>query len=160
MQIARSRSASNGVKGVTLIELLVSIFIIAVIATIFMSVFSTFRENSQLTEAHSAIVGVLKDARSRTLSSQNKSDYGVHFETAKAVLFKGNIYNSADASNEPYFLPTSVQIGPINLTGGAVDTVFTRLLGTTTASGTVTISSKRSGGPTRAITILSTGNAQ
>lgn len=147
-------------KGVTLIELLVSIFIIAVIATVFMSAFSAFRENSQLSEAESAIIGILKDARSRTLSSKNKSDYGVHFETAKAVLFKGNVYNSADASNEPYFLPTAVQIGAINLTGGAVDTVFTRLLGTTTASGTVTISSKRASGATRVITILSTGNAQ
>ena len=144
----------------TLIELLASIFIIAILATIFMSAFSTFRENSQLSEAHSAIIGVLKDARSRTLSSQNKSNYGVHFEAAKAVLFKGNIYNSADASNEPYFLPSSVQISAINLTGGAADTVFTRLLGTTTASGTVTISSKRAGGSTSVITILSTGNAQ
>ena len=144
----------------TLIELLASIFIIAILATIFMSAFSTFRENSQLSEAHSAIIGVLKDARSRTLSSQNKSNYGVHFEAAKAVLFKGNIYNSADASNEPYFLPSSVQISAINLTGGAADTVFTRLLGTTTASGTVTISSKRDVGSTRVITILGTGNAQ
>ena len=144
----------------TLIELLASIFIIAILATIFMSAFSTFRENSQLSEAHSAIIGVLKDARSRTLSSQNKSNYGVHFEAAKAVLFKGNIYNSADASNEPYFLPSSVQISAINLTGGAADTVFTRLLGTTTASGTVTISSKRDVGSTSVITILGTGNAQ
>ncbi len=144
----------------TLIELLVSFLIIAVIATIFMSAFSTFRENSQLSEAHSAIISMLKDARGRTLSSQNKSNYGVHFETAKAVLFKSNVYNSADAANEPYFLPTAVKIGAITLTGGAVDTVFTRLLGTTTASGTVTISSKRSGGSTRAITILSTGNAK
>ncbi|KKS96738.1 hypothetical protein A3B05_00185 [Candidatus Giovannonibacteria bacterium RIFCSPLOWO2_01_FULL_43_160] len=147
-------------KGITLIELLVSISIIAVIATIFISAFSTFRENSQLSEAQSAIIGLLKDARSRTLSSQNKSNYGIHFETAKAVLFKGDIYNSADASNEPYFLPTAVQIGAINLTNGVVDTVFTRLLGTTTASGTVTISSKRTGGSFRVITILGTGNAQ
>ena len=147
-------------KGITLIELLVSISIIAVIATIFISAFSTFRENSQLSEAQSAIIGLLKDARSRTLSSQNKSNYGIHFETAKAVLFKGNAYNPADTSNEPYFLPTSVQISAINLTGGAVDTVFTRLLGTTTASGTVTISSKRTGGSFRVITILGTGNAQ
>src|SRR3989338_7715737 len=79
-------------KGITLIELLVSISIIAVIATIFISAFSTFRENSQLSEAQSAIIGLLKDARSRTLSSQNKSNYGIHFETAKAVLFKGEIF--------------------------------------------------------------------
>ena len=144
----------------TLIELLVSIFIIAVVAAIFISAFSTFRENSQLSEAHSAIIGMIKDARSRTLSSRGNSAYGVHFETAKTVLFKGDIYNPADASNEPYFLPTSVQISTINLTGGAVDTVFTRLLGTTTASGTVTISSKRDVGSTRVITILCTGNAQ
>ena len=52
----------------TLIELLASIFIIAILATIFMSAFSTFRENSQLSEAHSAIIGMLKDARSRAPS--------------------------------------------------------------------------------------------
>ena len=147
-------------RGVTLIELLVSIFIIAVVATIFMSAFSTFRENSQLTEAHSAIIGILKDARSIATSSQGKTTYGVHFETAKAVLFKGSTYSASDASNESYVLPAPVEISAISLTGGAADTIFSILGGTTTASGTVTLRSKKNTSKTRVITIFSTGTVE
>ncbi len=143
-------------KGFTIIESLIGIAIIAIIATIFVSLFGSFRGTSELTEVHTTIVGMLEDARARTLAAESNSAHGVHFETARAVLFRGNSYNASASSNEPYLLPGTVTISTISL-GGPADVVFTRLVGTTTASGTITLQSVSDVTRTRTITILSTG---
>ena len=140
-----------------MLEMLISFFVIAIVATILFSAFGVFRESNDLQSARETIIGLLRDARSRAIGSQDKKTYGVHFETAKAVLFKGAVYSASDPANEPYFLPVSVEISARSLTGGAVDTIFSILGGTTTASGTITLSSKRDSSKTRAITIFSTG---
>lgn len=146
-------------RGITLLEILMSIAIIAVVAAMLIGVFGGWRAGGDLEDARSNIIGILKDARSRTLASESNTSYGVHFETEKAVLFQGAAYNSSDPKNEIYSLSGSIKISSISLTGGAADTVFTRLLGTTTASGTITIESKRNQN-TRVITIFATGNAE
>lgn len=143
--------------GISLLEAIISIAILTVTATILMSAFGSFRAASDLTEAHSSIAGILKDARGKTLSSENKSNYGVHFQSDQAVLFKGNSYNPSDTNNDIYLLPTSIEISSVSLTNGAVDAVFTRLLGTTTAYGTITLRSLRNSS-TKTITILQSGN--
>ena len=143
-------------KGFTIIESLIGIAIIAIVATMFVSVFGIFRQSSDLTEAHSTIIGILQDARSRTLASESNSIYGVHFEQTQTVLFRGGTYDSSATSNEPYRLPTTVTISAISL-GGPSDVVFTRLIGTTTASGTITLQSIADSTATRTVTIFSTG---
>lgn len=146
--------------GYSLLEMLITFFIIAIIATILFSAFAVFRQSNDLQSAGETIIGILRDARSRAVGSQDKKTYGVHFETAKTVLFKGSVYSVLDPANETYLLPESLEISAISLTGGASDTVFSILIGTTTATGTVTISSKRDASKTRTITIFSTGNVQ
>ncbi|OGF62990.1 hypothetical protein A2926_04520 [Candidatus Giovannonibacteria bacterium RIFCSPLOWO2_01_FULL_44_40] len=146
--------------GFTMLEMLISFFIVAIIATILFVAFGAFRESNDLQSAQETIIGILRDARSRSVGSQDKKTYGVHFEATKAVLFKGSVYSASDSANEAYILPTLVKISSITLSGGAVDTVFSILGGTTTASGTVTISSQRDQSKTRTITIFSTGGIQ
>lgn len=147
-------------RGVTLLELLLSFFIIAVVATMLAYAFSAFRESNDLSTAHAIIIGLLRDARSRAVASDGNSVYGVHFETGKAALFKGGVYNPSDPSNETYVLPGTVEVSAINLTGGAAETIFSRLGGTTTASGTLTLSPKNNLSKTKLITIFATGNAE
>lgn len=131
--------------GISLLEILISIAVLVLAGTILMSAFGSFRASQGLLEAHSNIIGAIKEARARTLSSNSNSNYGIHFEADKTVLFKGNSYNALDPENNIYLLPTSTEINAISLTGGAVDAVFTRLNGTTTASGTISVRSKRNG---------------
>ena len=142
--------------GFGLLETIITLAIITLAAAILMSAFGSFRAASDLTETHSNIIGIIKDARARTLASNSNSNYGVHFATDRSVLFKGNSYSSSDPNNDVYLLPASTEISAINLTGGAVDTVFTRLNGTTTTSGTISIRSKRNSS-TRIITLEPTG---
>lgn len=150
----------SNVGGYSILELLLSFAIIAIIATILFSAFAVFRQSNDLQSAGETIIGILRDARSRAIGSQEKKTYGVHFETAKTVLFKGSVYSASDPDNETYLLPQTVELSAISLTGGASDTVFSILGGTTTASGTITLSSKRDASKTRTITIFSTGNVQ
>lgn len=142
--------------GFTLIELLISIAVIAVVAVLVVSGFSSFRESAQLSEAQSGILGVLRDARSKTLSSEKNTQYGVHFETSRAVLFSGSSYNAGSASNEPYILPPNTRISLINL-GGPIDVVFARLSGSASVSGIITIESISNTSKTKTIAILSSG---
>ncbi|OGF62775.1 hypothetical protein A2662_00215 [Candidatus Giovannonibacteria bacterium RIFCSPHIGHO2_01_FULL_45_33] len=144
-------------KGFTLLEILVSMAIIVVLSALIFSVMSSFGESNKLTEANSGIIGLLRDARSRTLASEFGSNFGVHFENTKAVLFRGDVYDSASPANESYLLPPSIEISAIDLTAGAVDTVFTRLYGTTTASGTVTLRSRSVPAKIHTVSIYSTG---
>ena len=143
-------------NGFTIIESLVSVAITAIVATMLVWAFGSFREASGLSEAHSTILGILEDARARTLAAELNSAHGVHFQTDRAVLFRGNAYNAVATSNESYILPTTVQISNISL-GGPSDVLFSRFVGTTTASGTITIQSISSPAKTRTITILQTG---
>lgn len=143
-------------KGLTLIEILVSLSVILIVAGLLISALASFRENNLLTEAQSNIIGMLRDARSRTLGSVGNSAYGIHFEAAKAVLFKGESYDALDPANEAYNLPSILQVSDVSL-GGLSDVVFSRLTGVASSFGTVTIESKGDSQKTRVITILSTG---
>ena len=146
-------------SGITLIELLISIAIIAVIAVLAMSGFNSFRESAQLNEAHSAILAILRDARSRTLSAEKNTQYGVHFETNQVVLFPGSSYNSGSSSNESYIMPSLTRISSINF-GGPSDIIFSRLTGFASVFGTTTIESISNPQKTKSITILSSGNVE
>lgn len=144
-------------KGFTLLEVLVSMAIIVLVTTMIDSVMSSFGESNKLTEAQSGIIGLLRDARSRTLASEANSNFGVHFENTKAVLFQGDVYDQAASSNEGYILPSSIEINSFVLTGGSSEVIFTRLYGTTTASGTVNLRSMRNNSLTRTVTVNSSG---
>ena len=146
-------------NGFTLIELLISTAVIVVLVILFYGGFTSFRESSQLSEAHSVIVGMLRDARSRTLSSEKNTEYGVHFETNHTMLFLGNVYDSGSSSNEIYNFPSLARISSINL-GGSTDIVFARLAGSASASGTITLESVSNPSKTKTITILSSGSIE
>lgn len=145
--------------GFTLIELIISITIISIVVVLITSGFNSFRESSHLTEAHSAILGTLRDARSRTLSGEKNTQYGVHFETNRIVLFAGSSYDSGFSSNEVYNLPSLARISSINL-GGATDVIFVRLTGSAPASGTITLQSIPNNSKIKTITIFSSGNTE
>ena len=146
-------------KGAVILEYLIVIAVMAILVLIVSSGFTSFRESAHLNEADIIISSMLRDAQSRTLSSEKNIQYGVHFEGAQVVLFAGNSYNSSASSNEPNVLPTLTRISSINL-GGPVDVVFTRLTGAASASGTITIESISNSSKLRIITILSSGNIE
>src|SRR3989344_9266077 len=146
-------------KGFTLIEILVVITIAVILFAIVVSGFSGLRQSSDLTLAVDDSISFLQDARAKTLSSENNSVYGVHFETSQFVLFVGNTYNPADSSNKVRTLPSTIETNSILLSGVGDDVIFKRLTRETDNNGTVTF--RQTGNPSvlKIIEIFSTGLA-
>ena len=124
-------------KGFTLIELLVVLAIIAVLITIALANFGTFGRQVDLDTTTQRVLSTLRLARNQTLASEGESQYGVHFEQAKYVLFKGDDY--ATSTDKKEYTLTSTEIYQINLTGGGSDVVFERVRGNTNSSGNIKV---------------------
>lgn len=144
-------------KGVTLIELLVVVGIFIILTAISVPAFRYFQRESDLNNSTQEIINTLRLAQNKTLASEKESNYGVHFETEKFVLFKGTSYNPSAANNETHNLPKNVEIYEISLAGGGAEVVFERLTGETNQSGKVSLRLKSDFSKTRTVGIESSG---
>ena len=137
-----------------IIELIVVIFILGVVFTMLVSVFSNYRSAGYLIEAETQIIGILRDARSRTLASQGNKPYGVHFEETKAVLYVADVaYDQNASTNEVYMLPAGVRISG----GAGTNIVYTQLTGIPMPSGAITIQLRSDPAQTKTINVSATG---
>ena len=144
-------------RGITLIELVVVFGAIAMLATIVFSAFAPLRDATTLNSVAEQGISLLNEARSKTLSSLAESQYGVHFETTKMVLFKGTVYSPSDPENSVVDLPATVTIPTITLNGSGNEVIFKRLTGATDTCGSVTFQLTNNPTKTRVITITATG---
>ena len=146
-------------SGFTLVELLISIAVIAIISGSIFLGYGAISRNAELKTSTFKVVDVLSLARTRTLASLGASNYGVHFEQTQYALFKGTTYNALDPDTIFYPLPSSVEIGTITLSGGAVDVVFERLTGETAQAGSVRLQLAADASKYRTISIIGSGRA-
>lgn len=146
-------------KGITIIEILIVISIIGLIAAIVFPQFYKIREQQVLASATSEIMSSLDRAKSQTLASFNSSEYGVHFQSDKVIIFKGKTFTPGFIGNENINIVTpatisNVTLGGINASTG--DLYFNRLSGAPNQTVTITISTFSY---TKTITISATGTA-
>ncbi len=146
-------------KGFTLIEILLTLGILAVVSTIGLVSLSNFNKDKALDAEVGKVLSLISKARSYTLSAREGSAYGVHFEEKRVVLFKGLTYSSGTATNQIQALNAEVKIANTSLSGGGNEVLFSRLSGATTQSGTITLTSVRNSSQTKVITIVGTGIA-
>lgn len=131
--------------GFTFLETLVSVAVLALLATVIASGLAGFREASGLDQAVDETIELLHDARSRTLGSENAVSYGVHFAPTSVTMFIGGAWNPSDPSNVVLPLPSAVQISNIALSTTTASVVFERLTGESAAAGAITFTTLRSG---------------
>ncbi len=143
-------------KGFTLIELLVAASILSILLLITVASFRLFSGQVTLDTTSQQILSTLELVRTQTLASKDESQYGVHFETSKYVLFKGSTYSDTDPNNKEYDLSSS-EIYDITLSGG-VDVVFTRVRGTTVNNGNIKVRLTADTSKTKTILVNSSGS--
>jgi len=148
-------------KGFSLIEILVVLGILAILGLISVSFFVFLQKESRLSNVSEEIISVLKVAQSKTLSSQEDSQYGVYFNTAVSphqyILFKGSSYPSRDtAFDEIHLVPDITEFFQIN-TGGNNEIVFDRLTGSTENSGNISLRLAEDVSQTKIIYITNSG---
>ncbi|MEI6316105.1 MAG: prepilin-type N-terminal cleavage/methylation domain-containing protein [bacterium] len=141
MNFLKKNKNRKNESGFTLMEMMIIIFLIVVTCTIVFYNYSAHRNNQALNNGEDEIISILNEARSRTLSGENNAQYGVHFQTNKAVLFSGATFATAGTSTSEINLDTTVQISGMGLAGGVSDIVFKKVTGNTDAYGTLTLTS-------------------
>ena len=143
-------------KGITIIELLVVLAVLGVMVSIALPQFSKMRENQVLKSGVQDILSSLDKARSQTLASLNSSEYGVHFEADKIIIFKGTDFSTRDTAKDEtinIITPAVLSSGTLTL---PANIYFNRLSGSPSTTGTVTISTSSY---SKTITISTTGTA-
>lgn len=132
-------SCGRKISGITIMEILIAVAILSVISTGIIIPFSKWRESRTLDVNTEGIMSLLNEARQNTLSSKDGFQYGVNFESARAVLFRGTTFVEPDVNNKEMSISPVLEISNIMLGGGATDVVFERLTGKTNNSGTITL---------------------
>jgi len=146
-------------KGFTLIELLLSLAIVGILVAVGVTSFSAQNRGETLQQEADKIVSLLGAARADTLAAREGTQYGIHFEEQRAVLFSGAAYSASAAGNRAQALHREVKISAISLFGGGSEVFFQKLTGKTAQSGTVTLSLVSDASKTKVITIAGTGVA-
>ena len=146
-------------NGFTLIELLGSLAIIAVLVTIIFTSMSSFRNSKALQTVSEDVLSLLDEAKNNTLSAKDNYSYGVHFESAKMVLFRAPTYSGLEVTNKKVDVDNAVQIYSIVLAGGGPNVIFQKLTGKTSQNGTVIIRLKSDNSKTKTIVIAESGVA-
>jgi len=143
-------------RGFTLLELLISLGVLALLGTLGMVSFLNSRNSRDLVVTSQNALSVLRDAQARTLAGEDASVWGVHLEQSQVVLFRGATYAGA-TSTDPHPLSANIEIVNIALVGGGSDVLFRRLDGTTTQSGTFDVRVRGSATMVNRITIDASG---
>lgn len=143
-------------KGFSILEIMISVSLIGVLTVIVVGQFSKYQAAQFIRTDTEAVIGIIEDARAKTLSSVSSSQYGVHFDTDTATLFTGSSYSSSDPDNKILELSSYVQITDVSLVGGGDEIVFERLSGNTNQYGSITLEAS-GGDDSRVITVTKLG---
>ena len=150
-------------KGFTLFEVIIVVVILAILSIIAISDFLFLQRRTDVDNGIQEYAGVLKLAQSKTLASENESQYGVHIAIPltspnKYVLFKGSSYVTRDTTyDQNYYLPKTLEFFDINLSYGSVAIVFDKLTGASNVSGSISIRSKIDSSQSKTVYIASSG---
>lgn len=144
-------------SGFSLVEILVVITIGILITVTFIGSLSRFLTAQVVGNTTEDVLGLIQEARTRTIASENSSQYSIHFQSDKAILFVGTTYTAGLSTNKEIVFDTRVYASSISLQGGGSDLLFTRLTGDTTTYGTIVIRLVSSATGQKTITISKTG---
>ena len=143
----------------SLIESVIAMAIGAVLVAGIDVSFSSFRNSKIVDISAGRILSVINEARVKTVSSEDYSRFGVHFETSRVVFFKGDIFTEPNPANTETILSPLVEISNISLSGGGVDIVFQKLTGKTGNYGSLRVRLKSDNNKYKTISVKSTGIA-
>jgi Tfp pilus assembly protein FimT len=99
-------------KGVSLIEVLVSVALGVIIITLVSFVSFDYLKSSQYIKENDALIALLQKTRSRAINNINGVKHGLHIDTSAHtfIIFQGSTYVAGAATNEVYTYDNSVKL--------------------------------------------------
>ena len=147
-------------KGYSFVEILITIAVLAVISSAITASFFSFYKTRALGKEAARVLDLIHEARSKTVSSKDASEYGMHFDASRAVLFKGIVFTEPSSDNKEITLLNSVEIFDISLNQGAGDLFFKRITGETDNFGIIRFRLKGNSDKIKTIVISGGGIAE
>jgi Tfp pilus assembly protein FimT len=141
-------------KGASLMEILVIVAIMGVIASIVTLNFSNYNRRQVVKSAVENIIALANRARSKTLLSAGSSQYGIHIEASRVVLFKGTSFTEPSTDNVQITLNSALSITNITLPSNVV---WNRLTGDVGAASSFTVGITGDTNNQKVINIAKTG---
>ena len=114
-------------RGFSLLEIILVIFIIAILSASVMIWFFNYQRQVELDSGAKMIVNILRDAQSRSMSGKDFKLWGVYFDSInnKAVLFRNDSGGYAGAiAKEDNVLSIAIKINGESLAGGCNEIIF------------------------------------
>jgi prepilin-type N-terminal cleavage/methylation domain-containing protein len=121
------------IKGFSLIEMIVVLAIIVTLISIVINSFGKAGGSEALSTTVVSIISVLNEAKSQAISSKNAHDYGVRILPNQLVSFE----DTYGTNNKILTISNLVTIS--TSTGIGTDIIFNNVSGSTSASGTITV---------------------
>lgn len=138
-------------RGFTLIELMLSIAVIAIITGMSAPVYQSFQVRNDLDIAAVTATQYLRRATVLSQAVDGNINWGVKVQSGDITIFKGTSYASRDSTyDEVSEVPTSIT------PSGVSEVVFTKLTGLPETTGTITFTSNAN--ETRIITLNAKGS--
>ena len=150
-------------RAFTIIELIITVSLIAIIASVGFVNLVGYRERQSVKLASSGLVAVLRDAQNRSISEEQGVRWGVHLENPAGSanfydLFPGACYSTSSIAGRA-ILSSGVVFGSI-ASGASTTIIFSTLTGFPSASATIIISLASNNSVSSTITISSNGTIQ
>ena len=123
--------------GFTLIEIVVVIGILALIALFSVGEIRDYAATQQLQVAEQELVSLVRETRQRTLAAETHSQFGLRFASSSVTRFEGAAYADEPDSHTEQTFPGVTFVSP--LIDSDTDVVYSRLTGTPSATGTISI---------------------
>jgi prepilin-type N-terminal cleavage/methylation domain-containing protein len=102
-------------KGFTILEMLLSVAMIAILAGVSIPLYSIYGSRTSSEGVKNGITNSLRTARAFSVAGKDDSAWGVHFESGNIIIFKGFSFAGRDASfDETMSIDDDVTFSGIN----------------------------------------------
>lgn len=139
----------DGMRGFTLIEMLLSVSILATLAALSLPVYQSFYNRNELDITAQNLASAFRRAQTYARAGHNDSQWGVEIQPAAITVFKGSTFGSRDTSYDEVTVMSGTSVG------GLGEVLFDKLTGAPTSTGSVTLTSVNN--ETRTVTINAKG---